>query len=92
MTKADVVDIISASTGLTKVETEAVVKGFLDTVIDALKRGESIELRGFGTFKVVTRKARVARNPKTNQEVRVPEQRVPTLKISKEFKKEIEAS
>lgn len=90
MTKADVVDIISASTGLTKVETEAVVKGFLDTVVDALKRGESIELRGFGTFKVVTRKPRVARNPKTNKEVRVPEQRVPTLKISKEFKKEIE--
>lgn len=45
MTKADIVDIISSSTGLTKVETEAVVKGFMETVIDAMKRGETIELR-----------------------------------------------
>ncbi|MFU8813362.1 MAG: HU family DNA-binding protein [Balneolaceae bacterium] len=89
MTKADIVDIISSSTGLTKVETEAVVKGFLDTVIDAMKREETIELRGFGSFKVVKRAQRVARNPKTNEEVIVPEQHVPTLKISKEFKKEV---
>ena len=87
MTKADIVDIISSSTGLTKVETEAVVKGFMDTVIDAMKQGESIELRGFGSFKVVKRAQRVARNPKTNEEVIVPEQYVPTLKISKDFKK-----
>lgn len=86
MTKADIVDIISASTGLTKVETEAVVKGFLETVIDAMKRGETIELRGFGSFKVVQRAQRVARNPKTNEEVIVPEQAVPVLKVSKEFK------
>src|SRR5690625_4639549 len=86
MTKADIVDIISSSTGLRKVETEAVVKGFMDTVIDAMKRGETIELRGFGSFKVVKRAQRVARNPKTNEEVIVPEQYVPTLKISKDFK------
>lgn len=89
MTKADIVEIISSSTGLTKVETEAVVKGFLDTVIDAMKRGETIELRGFGSFKVVKRAQRVARNPKTNEEVIVPEQYVPTLKVSKEFKKSV---
>ena len=46
MTKADIVEIISQSTGITKVETEAVVKGFLDTIIDAMKKGENIELRG----------------------------------------------
>jgi len=89
MTKADIVEIISSSTGLTKVETEAVVKGFLDTVIDAMKRGETIESRGFGSFKVVKRAQRVARNPKTNEEVIVPEQFVPTLKVSKEFKKSV---
>lgn len=92
MTKADIVDIISSSTGLTKVETEAVVKGFLDTVIDAMKRGETIELRGFGSFKVVKRAQRVARNPKTNEEVIVPEQYVPMLKISKDFKKAVNQS
>ncbi len=89
MTKADIVDIVSNSTGITKVETEAVINGFLDTVIDAMKSGETIELRGFGSFKVVKRAQRVARNPKTNQEVIVPEQHVPVLKVSKEFKKEV---
>lgn len=82
MTKADMVDVISSSTGLTKVETEAVVNGFMETVIDAMKRGEHIELRGFGTFKVVKRAPRVARNPKTNEEIPVPAQFVPTLKVS----------
>lgn len=89
MTKADMVDIISASVGLTKVETEAVVNGFLETVIEAMKRGETIELRGFGSFKVVKRAQRVARNPKTNEEVIVPEQYVPVLKMSKEFKESV---
>lgn len=86
MTKADLVDIISSSTGLTKVETDAVVNGFMETVIDAMKRGERIELRGFGTFKVVKRAPRVARNPKTNEEIPVPSQFVPTLKVSQDFR------
>lgn len=89
MTKSDIVDIISNSTGLSKIETDAVVKGFLDTVISALKEGQTIELRGFGSFKVVKRAQRVARNPKTNEEVIVPEQYVPILKISKDFKRAV---
>src|SRR5690554_1939845 len=92
MTKADIVDIISSSVGLTKVETEAVVNGFLETVMDAMKRGETIELRGFGSFKVVKRAQRVARNPKTNEEVIVPEQFVPMLKVSREFKEAVNES
>ncbi|PAU95771.1 HU family DNA-binding protein [Fodinibius salipaludis] len=92
MTKADIVDVIASSTGLTKVETEAVVNGFMETVIDAMKRGEHIELRGFGTFKVVKRAQRVARNPKTNEEVIVPEQYVPVLKMSKDFKEAVNES
>ncbi|TYP94924.1 DNA-binding protein HU-beta [Fodinibius salinus] len=92
MTKADMVDVISSSTGLTKVETEAVVNGFMETVIDAMKRGEHIELRGFGTFKVVKRAQRVARNPKTNEEVIVPEKFAPVLKMSKSFKEEVNES
>jgi DNA-binding protein HU-beta len=92
MTKADMVDIISSSVGLTKVETEAVVNGFMETVIDAMKRGEHIELRGFGSFKVVKRAQRVARNPKTNEEVIVPEQFAPMLKMSKDFKEAVNQS
>jgi nucleoid DNA-binding protein len=92
MTKSDIVDVISASTGISRIETEAVVKGFMETVIAALRDGETIELRGFGTFKVVRRAQRVARNPKTNQEVVVPAQAVPVLKVSKEFRSIVQKS
>src|SRR5690625_2388929 len=92
MTKADIVDVIASSTGLTKVETEAVVNGFMETVIDAMKKGEHIELRGFGSFKVVKRAPRVARNPKTNEEITVPEKYVPVFKVSKDFKESVNAS
>lgn len=90
MTKADIVEVISSNTGISKIETEAVVKGFLETVIESLRKGETIELRGFGSFKVVDRAQRVARNPKSNQEVTVPAQRVPVLKISKEFRQAVQ--
>ncbi len=89
MTKADIVEVISANTGITKIETEAVVNGFLQTVIESMKKGENIELRGFGSFKVVKRAQRIARNPKTNQEVTVPEQYVPVLKVSRDFKQAV---
>ncbi len=89
MTKADIVEVISSNTGITKIETEAVVNGFLQTVIESMKRGENIELRGFGSFKVVKRARRIARNPKTNEEVIVPEQYVPVLKVSKDFKQAV---
>ena len=86
MTKADIVDVISSSLGLTKKDTEEVVNGFLETVTSSMERGETIELRGFGVFKVVERAARKARNPKTNVEVHLPAQSVPTFKFSKEVK------
>ena len=92
MTKADIVDIISSSTGLTKIETEAVVNGFMETVKESLKNRETIELRGFGTFKVVKRAKRVARNPKTNEEVIVPERHAPTFKFPKHFRIEVNES
>lgn len=86
MTKADIVDIIASATGLTKVETEAVVDGFISTVIQAMKDGKNIEIRGFGSFKVKKRKGRVARNPRTGEQVMVDEHYVPVFKVSKEMK------
>lgn len=86
MTKADVVNAIASATGLTKVETEAVVNGFIATVRDALKNGEGIEIRGFGTFKVRAKRPRVARNPRTGEKVNIPQKFVPTFKPSKELK------
>lgn len=86
MTKADIVDKVAEGTGLTKLETEAIIEGFFATVIDALKNGRGIEIRGFGSFKVKKKNARNARNPKTGDKVFVDEHFVPTFKFSKEFK------
>jgi DNA-binding protein HU-beta len=86
VTKADIVDRIASATGLTKVETEAVVDGFITTVIDAMRDGRNIEIRGFGSFKVKKRKGRMARNPRTGAQVKVDEHFVPTFKVSKEMK------
>jgi len=86
VTKADIVDIIASGTGLTKVETEAVVDGFIQTVIASLRDGKNIEIRGFGSFKVKKRKGRMARNPRTGQQVPVDDHYVPIFKVSKELK------
>ncbi|HEX7069676.1 MAG TPA: HU family DNA-binding protein [Rhodothermales bacterium] len=86
VTKADIIDRIAAGTGLTKIETEAVVNGFIATIIQALKEGETIEIRGFGSFRVQPRAARVARNPRTNEEVEVGPRFVPTLRVSRDVR------
>lgn len=86
MTKADIVEKVALGTGLTKLETEAIVEGFLNTVIEALKEGKGIEIRGFGSYRVKKKKARYARNPKSGEKVFVDEHFVPTFKFSKDFK------
>ncbi|HEY7750917.1 MAG TPA: HU family DNA-binding protein [Ignavibacteriaceae bacterium] len=86
MTKADIVDKVAAGTGLTKLETEAIIEGFFKTVIEALKDGKGIEIRGFGSYKVKKKNSRQARNPKTGEQVYVPDHFVPTFKFSKDFK------
>ena len=86
MTKTEIINIIAEGTGLTKVETAAVVDGFIASISYALKKGESVELRGFGTFKTSLRKARKGRNPRTGEELQIPERTVPTFRCSKDFR------
>ena len=87
MTKAQIVDRIAEATGLTKLETEAVVDGFMHTVIQAVVEGEGVELRGFGSFKAQQRAARTARNPRTNEPVPVAARTLPIFKPAGEFKR-----
>lgn len=87
MTKADIVDRIADGTGLTKLETEAVVDGFIVSVMDALEAGRSVEFRGFGSFRVRERAPRMARNPQTDEPIEVPRQFVPSFKPSQEFRR-----
>jgi DNA-binding protein HU-beta len=86
MTKADIVEKVAAGTGLTKLETEAIIEGFLNTVIQSLRDGNGIEIRGFGSYRVKKKNARFARNPRTGEKVYVEEHYVPVFKFSKDFK------
>jgi nucleoid DNA-binding protein len=85
MTKADIVDEIARATGLTKVETKAVVDGVFSSIVNAIAEGKRIELRGFGVFKHKSRKPRMARNPKTGELVPLEKRYVPVFKPSPEF-------
>jgi DNA-binding protein HU-beta len=89
MTRSDIANKIALATGLSKVETDAVVEGFILCVIEALKKRDSVEIRGFGTFKVKERMPRTARNPKTGAKVELDRRFVPMFKVSKEFKKTV---
>ena len=65
--------MISNATGLTQIDSRIVIETFLDGISKALQEGKNIEIRGFGRFKIKKRKARVARNPLTNETIQVPE-------------------
>ena len=69
MTKQNIIDIVSDATGLTKVETEAVMNGVMKTIIDSLAENDRVELRGFGTFGVKHRMPKKARNPGTGDAI-----------------------
>ena len=86
MTKAELVEIISQETGVNKKDTGVIVNLIMDNIGQALTQGDKVELRGFGSFKVKTRRARLARNPRTGDSVDVPAKRVPFFKASNELK------
>jgi len=90
VTKADIVRQIAQVTGLTKTDAAAVVDGFIESVVDALEKGEHIEIRGFGTFKAVSRAPRTGRNPRTGSEVKISRRRAPVFKPSKELRARVE--
>jgi nucleoid DNA-binding protein len=86
MTKADLVKVISENTGIIRKDVAVVVDSLLQSIKDSLGKGHHIEIRGFGTFRLKTRKPRMGRNPKTEEKVPVPARTVPTFKFSREFK------
>ena len=86
MTKADLVDKVTALGDLTRRDGEIIVDLLFDSVIGALKAGDKVEVRGFGSFRTRQRKARIGRNPKTGTKVDVPAKKVPFFKPSKELR------
>ncbi len=90
MTKAHFVARIAAQIQLTKTQTDGIVHVFLTSIIDALSRGDKVELRGFGSFRVRHRPPRVGRNPRTGERMSVPTKRVPFLKPGKDLRARVD--
>lgn len=86
ITKKDLVEMISEKTGLTQIDTKIVVESFLDSISHALLDKTNIEIRGFGRFKIKERKARTARNPRTNEQIEVKEGYKPVFEASRELR------
>src|SRR5207237_8941619 len=86
MTKAELVEEVSRVSDLTKKHSEVIVDTVFRSIIEALHRGEKIELRGFGSFRLRKRTPRNGRNPKTGDNVAVATKKMPYFKPGKELK------
>ena len=89
MTKKDIVLKVSDATGVKQIDVKKIVQKTFDCIVEALVRGEKIELRNFGVFKVKQRKSRTGRNPRTNQVIPVPPRKVVIFKSGLAMKQQI---
>ena len=86
MNKVELAAAIASETGLSRKDSEAAVKAFIDVVTKELEKGEKVQLVGFGVFDVKERGARIGRNPKTKEEIKIAASRVPAFKAGKALK------
>lgn len=89
MNRADLVSQIAEKTNMSKKDAEASLKAFIESVEEALVRGEKIQLVGFGTFEAKKRAARNGRNPRTKDPISIPASTVPVFKAGKQFKDKV---
>ncbi len=89
MTKADIVNEISRSTGLERANVLDTIEKFMEVVKESLANGENVYLRGFGSFIVKTRSEKTARNISQNTTIIIPEHKIPAFKPSKAFMQEV---
>ena len=85
MIKVDIINEVAKAAHITKVRAEVAVEAVLEAMKDSLMKGERIELRGFGVFKVKPRKRGIGRNPRTGKEVRIPPGRTIRFKPGKDL-------
>ena len=86
MTKADLISIVADRLKITQVQSSIIVEAALKSVVNALQKGEEVEIRGFGSFRFRNRAPRKGRNPKTGEKVDVPPKKIPYFKMGKELK------
>jgi integration host factor subunit beta len=90
MTKSELVEkLVEANDSLSRKESELVVNLIFDSMCEALKNGEKVEIRGFGSFTIREREAREARNPKSGDVVKIPAKRTPFFKTGKELRERV---
>lgn len=87
MTKSDIVSEVAKATGMSKKDAAIAVDAFIKSVVDALSKGEEVQIMGFGTFEVRDRAARKGRNPQNPEEIiEIPEKKVPAFRAGKMLK------
>ena len=86
MNKTELIAEIAEKAGLSKKDSEAAVKAFIDAVSESLKKGDKVQLVGFGTFEVSERPARTGRNPQTGETIEIAASRTPKFKAGKALK------
>ena len=89
MNKAELIAAVAAQTGETKKSAEATINAFVDTVTKSLKKGDKVQLVGFGSFEVRKRAARKGRNPQTGAEIKIPASKAPVFKAGKALKETV---
>lgn len=86
MNKAELVASIAEKSGFSKKNSEKAVAAVIDSIVETVKKGEKVQLIGFGTFEVRSRAARTGRDPRTGKEIKIPACKVPGFKAGKAFK------
>lgn len=86
MNKATLIAKIAEKSELNKKQAEAALAAFTDTVVEALKEGDKVQLMGFGTFEIKERAARTGRKPSTGETIEIPAKKSPVFKAGKGFK------
>lgn len=89
MNKTQLIDQISKETGLTKKDSQNALEATISAVTKTLKKGQPVQLVGFGTFKVSKRKARTGRNPQTNEPIKIKACKAPTFRPGKALKEAV---
>ena len=86
MNKAELVDVMSSMTKLSKADCKKALEAFVDAIFKSLKKGKSVVLTNFGTFNVATRKKRIGVNPSTGKRMEIPAKKVPKFKPGKKLR------
>lgn len=89
MNKTELIAAVAEKAGMSKKDADKAVNAFVEAVVEAVSAGDKVQLVGFGTFEVRNRAARIGRNPRTKEEIRIPASKLPVFKAGKTFKEAV---